>query len=240
MSDVSVILPVLRSRPWHGEMARAAVRSLRTETAESFRLVVVEAGEAPDEWLSSAADRYEFAPGRRTVVEDINTALALCDTDLVVFTGTDIFVGPRWLEALLETWRDRPDVGAVTLAETVDMKQPAPLPIVTEGWYGPFMLWSRTQYPRLDPGYEAMWSDNDLIAQIYADGRRCYRSHVSYVTHLSMMTWRTGYAQAERDRIYQAGRERFLSKWGSSPLWAIQMILRGQVVWGREHEAYRT
>lgn len=223
-------------------MTEAAIKIMRGTTEVPFELVVVETESALAETLISGAEflsnlgRYIHRPGRTTLVKDINAGIGAASGDFIVQAGNDIFTKPGWLEAMLECFGRFPDCGAASLAaqEVGAVLNHQPVDHITEGWYGPLMMWRRGWW--LDEAYESIMSDSDLIMRLYQSGLRCYRNHGVVVLHLNNQTWNGGAGNPEYQAMTQRAYQTFVDRWGHSPLWAAQMILRGGVVFGREFE----
>jgi len=213
-------------------MTEAAIKIYRDTTAVPFELVVVETGSAH---FGKAADTYVHRASRTTLVNDINAGLNAASGEFVVQAGNDIFVKPGWLEALLECFGRFSDCGAASLAvqEIGARLAHESAPFITEGWYGPLMMWRRGW--RLDEAYESVGSDSDLVMRLYAAGLRAYRNHRVVVLHLNNQTWQGAQSEAYHQMEERAHRT-FVERWGQSPLWAATMILRGGLVFGREFD----
>lgn len=251
--NVSVILPVIFHEDSHVHLARAAIAIMRAATEVPFELVIVETG---SKHLEDEADTFVHRPHLTRYTADFNAGIDASEGDIIVHTGSDVFMAIGWLEEILRVFREYPLAGAVTLA-CREGGSPAigprePQDVVVEGMYGPFFAFQQwlpqltlgdkhegpgacAKEMRMDERYDAMCCDNDLIMQIYDAGWRSYRSGRVVVTHLNGATMRSRDG-ATRERNRELGNRIFAEKWGASPLWMAKMILRGGVIYGREHE----
>lgn len=214
-------------------MTRCCIEIMRCTTAVPFQLVVVDT-QPPDNSFQKHADVWMPRSERSTYVKDFNDGVDAAAGDFIVQMGNDIFTKPGWLEGLLECFERFKDCGAASLGaqEVGASLAHQPIDFITEGWYGPLMMWRKDW--RLDNGFESIMSDSDLVMRLYQAGLRCYRNHKVIILHLNTQT------HDGRSQDYQAMTERalqmFVGKWGRSPLWPAQMILRGNVQFGREFE----
>jgi len=238
--SVSIVLPVLISHPWQRHLTEAAIKILRDTTQVPFELIVVEteSKELEPESFKVAHDmdhmKYLYSPNRTTLAKDINAGIDAATGDFIGWTGNDIITKPGWLEALLECFDRYRDCGIASLAaqEVGAMLNHAPSDFITEGWYGPLVLFRKGW--RLDEAYQSLASDNDLIMRLYQAGLRAYRNHKVVVLHLNTQTHdRDG---AAYKKMEESAHALFVQKWGRSPLWPATMILRGGIAFGREFE----
>ncbi len=238
--NISVVLPLLITRPWQRHITEAAIKCYRENTDIRFELVIVETESTHfdiEAVIGCSADRHISRPRRTTYVKDFNAGVDAAGGDYIVHAGNDVFVPEGWLEGLLEPFERFPDCGISCPAarEPGQNIGPAqPLDMIVEGMYGPLFMFRKGW--RLDEAYIGMHSDNDLVMRVCQAGLRSYRNCKVIVRHLGGLTWgvshETGACQENEETAHRVFNER----WGSSPLFMAKVILKGGVVWGREHE----
>ena len=229
---ISVVLPAMLADKWQAELARFAICTMRMKTDIQFELVIVESG---SDVLLEIADTH-ISSGGLTYTQDFNLGVKQCKGDFIVHTAIDILVGDRWLESLLACF-DIPDCGVATLSCTepgavIGSKEPANT--IIEGMYGPLMMFKRGWL--LDEAYPGMHSDSDLVMRVYQAGFRSYRNHATVCHHLDGVTFKATKSPEQRLRLQQQADVLFRARYQNSPLWMAKMILRGGVMYGREHE----
>jgi hypothetical protein len=235
MTTVSVVLPVMLPTDAHLYMARACIEIMRCTTRTPFELVVVETG---SELLKGLADCHIHKQYKTCYSVDFNRGVDESSGELIVHTGSDVFMGEGWLEAMLDIFETMPDAGAagVAVSEPAGFIGPQqPHASIVESFFGALFMFPRKY--RLDAGnFPDTMSDHDLCLQIYADGKRAYRNNAVVCRHLKQVTFDGSEAQEELDKRFHAGVTEFNRKWAAAPWLIKHLIIRGGVQYGREHE----
>lgn len=233
MDKISVILPVKIGDEWQQELAEFAISTMRAKTRRKFELIVVE---------SDSKEMKDFCDVHikrlpSTYTEDFNAAQELASGDFIVHTAIDIIVGDQWLEALIEPFEQFKDCGVTTVSVTEPgsiVGEKLPSRKIIEGMYGPLMMFRKEW--KLDPAFPNLHSDSDLVMRMYEAGLRSYRNHRSVAYHLDGITWKSVTTASEREEQRKKANMLFQTRYANSPLWMAKMILRGGVLYGREHE----
>lgn len=240
MSKIAVVLPCLFTNDWQMRLADFAIHTISDNTDLTPDIIVVETGSK-----ITRDHRYvtKWIKGKGPYSHDFNLGvIAASEADYVIHIGIDILVQEGWLEGLLEVFHTRKDAGVATLAiaEAGAYVGPRkPTPGLIEAMYGPLMMYKRKiddQVMLLDEErFPQHASDSDLVMQFYDKGFRSYRNNRVQCHHLNGITWNT---QSDQDiaRKTNAAHQAFHEKWGNSPLWMAKMIMKGGVIYGREHE----
>lgn len=235
---VSVMMPVLAREAWQMDMTVCAISTLRRTTKLPFELVLAVRGNQAEletllceRKLRDAVDVVVNCDeaGQQSPNADCNLGLAACanDAQYVVYTGNDVFTRPDWLRALLTCFEKFPDCGIATCASSdlPHCAKMAPMDWISEGVYGPFMMFPAGY--RFDAEtFPTCWGDTDLIQRIYLSGKRSYRNWNVMVQHLLRQS--TDRAKNEADG--KAAKERFIQKYGRSPLLITRVLIEGFVV----------
>lgn len=237
MIDVSVILPVKLSADaeWLIELTEFAINTMRMHTKRKFQLIILESSGRE---LKGLADIHVKCAADSNYVKDFNSGIDIADGKYIVHVANDIIVGPEWLEALLEPFERIKDCGASTISVAepgaiVGSRDPSRQ--IIEGMYGPLMMFPAGW--KFDEAFSGLHSDSDLIMRIYQAGLRSYRNHRAMAYHLDGLTWRKNTNEKTRADQRREADMLFRARYKDSPLWMAKMILRGGVIYGREHEA---
>lgn len=250
---VSVVMPVLTPTPFLRAMTEFTIRTLRLHAAEEFELVVVEAAD-------NYFEKYWCRPGQPSTaflrdsdlrintylsfnpkiggMKETNAAFGAATGDFTVFTGNDVIAPPHWDTELLLPFSRYNDCGVSSLSAfepgwIIGPNQPVDM--IVEGMYSPFMMWKSGW--KWDESYGRVYQDSDLIMRMYMAGYRAYRSCRAHVHHLLRMT--TDRVDTEEHNKQLAMDEvLFYQRWGNSPLSIFGLIRSGQILYGREHEAF--
>ncbi len=251
---ISVILPCLFTDGWQSSLADFAIETMRQRTSLEFELVIVETG---SRMLSHHHCVYVHRAAKTSYTEDFNVGIDESSGDYIVHTGIDVIVGDRWLEAMLECFERFHDCGAATIRIAESGAYIGPKDAsdsFDEAMYGPLMMWRKEgnlvddasnlfdkdetitcqlKQWRFDTAFPDHASDSDLVMRMYKAGLRSYRNNKAMAWHLNGVTWN---ADPEREAKRMKAHETFRKLHGDSPLWMANMIMRGGIAYGHEHE----
>lgn len=111
MSVVSIIIPVR----YRADLTRVCIDSILAYTRHPFEIIIVQEGE--DEELTSFLKSYNLKFIQNKTPKGysgaLNTGLTLATGDYYCFLNNDTVVTPRWMEGMLEAFKDK-EVGLVT------------------------------------------------------------------------------------------------------------------------------
>ena len=240
---VTIVLPILIREPWQKMMTESCIKIMQSTTQVPYELIVVETQSReldPTEHGPTSGNgawwnyRYIHRPERTSLVADLNAGIDAASGDYIGWIGNDIITKPGWLEALLDCFTRYQDCGIASLAaqEVGAALNHQPGDFIIEGWYGPLVLFKKGW--RLDEA-AGILCESDLIMQLYHAGLRAYRNHKVVILHLYQQTFANESGWND-ERAQRETRQRFMERWGSSPLWAASMILRGGVIFGKEYD----
>ena len=237
MTDISVILPIKlpADNEWLIELTEFAVNTMRMHTKKKFELIILESGGRE---LKGLADVHIRCPAESNYVRDFNSGLEIASGKYIVRASNEILVGAEWLDALMEPFDRIPDCGisSISVVENGALigSQECSRQIV-EGIYGALMMF-RAGW-KFDEAFIGPHADSDLIMRIYQAGLRAYRNHRSMAYHLNGMGDPKNVSEKIRAEQLREADMLFKARYKDSPLWAARMILRGGVLYGREHES---
>jgi hypothetical protein len=247
MPSVSVVMPVLHNERWQKMLTRAALDTMRVTTDLKFQSIIVEAGTCCFGRYGSADepnDCYNSTqPGGRLPTDDVwitlerpggpvvdaNEGFRVAAGDLIVYISNDIFVRPGWLEALLECYARFPDCGVATLASS-DLKHRPDPGRISEGVYGPFMMFPRGWEFDAE-SFPTAFADTDLITRIYRTGKRSYRNWSVVISHQPHTTVRDAVVAdgEEASRRFHEQRQRYAQKHYGCGLLVYELLVQGHV-----------
>ena len=222
---VSIILPVIIKSPFQRELTKFSVWCMRNLTSTKHEVVIVETISKQCEDL---ADIYIHRSLKTSYSSDWNAGADAASGSRLVHIGNDIIVSDGWLEGLLACY-DYEDCGVASLACTepgAGVGPREPIERIVEGWYGPLMMVPSDC--RLDTAFPGLGSDTDLILRQYEAWKRAYRNDGVVCHHFDGVTYRSKPAH-ERLAETRAVHQQMVRRWGHSPLWAVQMVLKGYV-----------
>jgi len=239
---IALILPVYHLAPWHREMTIFTAKMCRSTTNLPFDVVIAERSSdymVKDQFIN----HLERPATGSSYVKDFNAGIEYAKdmgAEFVIHSGNDLFLTEGWLEALIEPFNMYEDCGISTISVIEShsgmhngvIGHDKRLNIVTEGYYGPLMMFRSSD--RLDEVYEGKGSDDDLVMRVYTRGQRAYRNLAAIAYHLNGVTQDA--KPDEEKTVNDAGGETFHRRWSASPLDIYQKIRRGAAIWGKEHE----
>jgi GT2 family glycosyltransferase len=239
---MAVVLPILLNYDWQLAMTRCCIETLAVTTDIPFQLIVVEdlpvgrqsardrlekIGIPPEAWLT--------LPRTGNVTANINAGIDVAqnnfDATHVLYMGNDIFVRPYWAESLCECFERYPDCGVATLASADLTHTPLAAefgrPIIREGVYGPFMMFS-TRWRFDADRFPCAFADSDLVMRLYEQGYRSYRNNRVVIQHLNRQTLPPSDERVMMD--YETSQRTFNERYASSPLLIYRVLKDGWII----------
>lgn len=251
LPKISVVMPVLATTPFLQEMTDFAIRAHRTLAARPFELIIVEAGAQryhPENCHVRYQDDvkpdiyFDFNPGIGGIKES-NKGIDAATGDFILLTGTDVIPPQGWDVELLRIFELIPDCGVASLSAfepNATIGPPAPLDLIVEGMFSPFMMIRNGQGWRWDESFERMYQDSDLVLRQRQRGLHPYRSCRAHVWHLGSVTNKQASEEHRKnhERALRRDERTFYERWSFCPYATFAMMRGGIQQYGREHEAY--
>lgn len=174
---ISVVLPIYLPSDKHLEMTKECIRIAKSTTKIPIEWVIVETG---SKYFIEDADIYIYEKTKTTPNESINRGFRSCNGDYVIFLANDVFVADGWVENMLECFNKHEDCGIASLGNN-EFKQEKSDKIIERIYFSVCMFKMEDAY--LDPFYDNLFDDSDMIMRIYSQGKKCYQNLNTIVFH---------------------------------------------------------
>lgn len=201
---VSVVLPIYLPSEKHRQMTDKCISLAKSTTDIKPEWVIVETG---SQYYIDEADVYIHERERTTPNASINRGLHIASGDVVVFLANDVFVSDRWLDCLLDCFYAQKDCGLASLG-TTEFNQTQKNEIIERVYFSVCMFKKKDAW--LDPNYDNLFDDSDMIMRIYARGEKCYQNLNCIVEHKPHSTYGAPDLMSEKSL---AQRRYFENKW---------------------------
>lgn len=202
--SVSVVLPVYLPSNKHKLMTDKCIYTAKSKTNIDVEWIIVE---TLSNHYMDEADVYIYEGKKTTPNISINRALKCANTDFVIFLANDVIVDDGWVECMLDCFRHKEDCGLATLGnnEHNDIKSND---IVEDIYFSVCMF--RKEDSWLDPYYDNIFDDTDMIMRIYARGKKSYKNMNCIVNHKPHSTYGINDLNEENNKRQRAY---FIDKW---------------------------
>lgn len=210
MGLVSIVLPTLIRSDEQFSTTIKCIQLARDNTKLPFELIIVE---TETNYLEEYADKYIHFPTKTISTNDINAGFMAAGGDYVGLLTNDVYVGPRWLEILLETFDKKKDCGIATLASTQFREVLQPGRIDEWVWCSVFL--TRNEYLKKhnyfdSVNFPAVFDDTDFVTKLCLDGLLPYKNYGCVVHHKIGMT---EYVCPKHQQRYQENGKRYNEKY---------------------------
>lgn len=201
---ISIVLPIYLPTEKHKQMTEKCIFMAKSMNTLDVQWVIVETG---TQYFKDEADIYIYEKEKTTPNVSINRAFKLADGDFVVFLANDVIVCEDWVKKMLECFGRFTDCGIATLGnnehgdtETDDF--------IEDIYFSVSMF--RKEDAWLDPNYDDLFDDSDMIMRIYSQNRKCYKNLNGIVRHSPHST----YGRPDLGNVNNIRqREYFRNKW---------------------------
>lgn len=227
---LAVVMPTYVTESWQWAMTKAAIETLRVTSAGDLPIIVANrSGAFEHEWGAIECGFTDIrviripSQGSRSVNHDSNIGFEAAEkmgAEFIVYTGNDVFTRPGWLPALLACFGHDPRCEIATLMPAENRPHLPNLSGITEGVYGPFMMFRA--HRRFDADeFPGVFGDTDLMMRVYREGGLALRNNDHTVYHFLHQTAIFG------PEAYAAARAKFVARHSGCGLLMYRLLAEG-------------